>query len=431
MVINSTRRKFLKKIGLYSSFIALSNLLVTKGPQSKVKPKPRVVIIGYGIGGATCLEYLVNYSNYMEIVLIEQNNKTQTCPLSNLVLSDIISYKRIVHEFDYKRFKDIKFVNSYVNKVEPSRKAVVLNDDTKLYYDYLILSPGVGFKNDIEGYNYKDKEIVPHCWDGSKNIIDFKRRLDDLENNSTVIISSPDYPYRCPPAPYERACLLANFLQRKKKKFKVLILDSKDSFTKKENFQNEWKNIYKDSIEWVSRSKGGQVVYYDKRNKYVKTNSGEIFKGDFINIIPNQTTSDLISKSRLNSKDSWCSINPVTFELENFKNIFVVGDSINAWDMPKSAFSANSQAKVLSLNLINRILNKPFLDPVFLNTCYSFSTSRRAFSISSWYKLNKNKNKIVSLGSNTSSLNYSDGDYLRETKEAYGWYDSLVKSIYY
>ena len=177
MVRNSARRKFLKKLGLYSSFLALTNMFVSKGLESKGKIKPRVVILGYGIGGATCLEYLVNYSDYMEIVLIEQNNKTQTCPLSNLVLSDIISYKSIVHEFDYKRFKNIKFVNSCANKIVASRKAVVLDDDTKLYYDYLILAPGVGFKNDIEGYNHKDKEIVPHCWDGSKNILDLKKGL--------------------------------------------------------------------------------------------------------------------------------------------------------------------------------------------------------------------------------------------------------------
>ena len=58
--------------------------------------------------------------------------------------------------------------------------------------------------------------------------------------------------------PYERASLLANFFEKKEKKFKILILDSKDSFTKKEIFLNEWRNYHKESIEWVSKSKGGK-----------------------------------------------------------------------------------------------------------------------------------------------------------------------------
>ena len=83
---------------------------------------------------------------------------------------------------------------------------------------------------------------------------------------------------------------------------------------------------------------------------------------------------------------------------KNFKDIYVVGDSIDAGDMPKSSFSAESQAKILSLNLVNRILQKAYLDPVFLNTCYSFSSYNRAFSITSWYKLNSNNdNKFKEL----------------------------------
>ena len=85
----------------------------------------------------------------------------------------------------------------------------------------------------------------------------------------------------------------------------------------------------------------------------------------------------------------------------NHKDIYAVGDSINAWDMPKSAFSANSQAKVLAINLINKILDKEFINPVFLNTCYSFSNENRAFS-QPRYRLNGEQDRIVSLGSSES-----------------------------
>ena len=156
---------------------------------------------------------------------------------------------------------------------------------------------------------------------------------------------------------------------------------------------------------------------------------GEKINGDFIHVIPEQKAGKIIFDSKLCDSD-WCKIDPETFQLQNFKDIYVVGDSIDAGDMPKSAFSAESQAKMLSLNLVNRILQKPYLNPVFLNTCYSFSSDDRAFSITSWYKLNSAKDRIVSLGSSESSVDGLNNERIRESKEAFGWYESITKTLY-
>ena len=152
-------------------------------------------------------------------------------------------------------------------------------------------------------------------------------------------------------------------------------------------------------------------------------------KSDFIHIIPEQRASNLIVNSNL-SDDEWCKINPVTFQLSNQDDIYVIGDSIDAGDMPKSSFSANSQSKVLAINLINRILGKKYINPVFLNTCYSFSGDNRAFSISSWYRLNNEKNRIVSLGTTESNVVATKNERLREYHEAFGWYESITTDLY-
>ena len=131
--------------------------------------------------------------------------------MSNLVIADIIPYSYISHDLSFMRLKNIKFLNDSVKKIHTSKKILETEDSSKIDYDYLILSPGINFKNDIDGYNPEDRTIIPHCWNGSKDIFKFKKRLNDLEKKSTIIISAPDYPYRCPPAPYERASLLANF----------------------------------------------------------------------------------------------------------------------------------------------------------------------------------------------------------------------------
>jgi sulfide dehydrogenase [flavocytochrome c] flavoprotein subunit len=427
---NNYRRNFLKSSGYLLSTLLFSNLFKINDSVAKTKLKPRIIILGFGIGGATCLSYLLKFSKNFDIIVIEKNEKMQTCPMSNLVIADIIPYSYISHDYDLKKLKNIKFLKSSVKKINTFKKNLETEDSLKINYDYLILSPGINFKNDIVGYNSEDNNIIPHCWNGTKDIFKFKKALNDLEKKSTIIISAPDYPYRCPPAPYERASLLANFLHRKKKKFKIIILDSKDSFTKKEIFLNEWQNYHEGSIEWVSKSSGGKVVYFNKKENYVRTSNGSKFKADFINIIPNQKAASIITKSELNIDKDWCDVNPMTFELKNFKDIFVIGDSIDAGDMPKSAFSANSQAKILATNLVKRIYEKDLLNPVFLNTCYSFSSSQRAFSITSWYKLNNKKTKIVSLGSSTTKVDASSDQYYDETRQAYGWYENLVKTIY-
>ena len=180
-------------------------------------------------------------------------------------------------------------------------------------YDFLILSPGIGFKkNQIDGYSIDDESFVPHCWTGNKKILEFKKRLNSLDDCCSLVISAPEYPYRCPPAPYERASMIANYLMKKKQKFKIFILDSKNSFTKKEIFFNEWKKKYNDSIEWISKKDGGKVI--NVNNGVVTTEGGLKFSPDFLHIIPNQQASEIFHNSGLTS-DDWCLINPLNFEI--------------------------------------------------------------------------------------------------------------------
>ena len=143
----------------------------------------------------------------------------------------------------------------------------------------MILSPGIGFKNNqIDGYSIDDEQLVPHCWTGDKQILRFREMLNSLNDSCNLIISSPEYPYRCPPAPYERASMIAHYL-KKKKKFKIFILDSKNSFTKKEIFFNEWKKKYGNSIEWISKNDGGKII--NVNNKQVTTENGLKFSQIF------------------------------------------------------------------------------------------------------------------------------------------------------
>ncbi len=425
----TSKRDFLKRIGLGLTYLALSQVLDFKKVRAKYRPK--IVILGAGFGGASCLQYFKKFSNKFDITVIEKKRSIQTCPFSNHVIGGITNLSDIT--FDLMKMRENKnfdIIFESVSYIDSEKKTVKFENDQLLKYDFLILSPGIGFKwNKIEGYNKTISNYIPHYWDGNKDLTLFAKKLSDLEDHSRIIISAPEYPYRCPPAPYERASLIANYLKMIGKRFKIILLDSKNTFTKKDLFLNEWNINYKKSIEWISRKNGGKVEKVDIRNKSVTTNNGSVFKADLIHIIPEQRASEIMFKSNLVKKD-WCDVNPNSFELVDHKNIYALGDSINAWDMPKSGFSANSQAKILSLNLINRILDKDYFNPVFLNTCYSFSSANRAFSITSWYRVNASGTKIVSLGSKESDIDGTDYDRFEESNHAKGWYKSITNQIY-
>ena len=71
-----------------------------------------------------------------------------------------------------------------------------------------------------------------------------RRQLEAMDDGGVVVISAPDNPFRCPPGPYERASLIAHYLKAKKPKSKLIILDSKDTFSKQRLFQNAWAQLY-------------------------------------------------------------------------------------------------------------------------------------------------------------------------------------------
>ena len=423
-MISNKKRLFIKKFFQWSIFLLLNQISFSR--KLKAKAKPKILIIGGGFGGASCLKYFSNFPDLVDLTIIDKTSKIQTCPFSNLVIGKIMNTSEITFDMNNPSF--VKSVEDKVKNIDSEKKIVELSDGSYLDYDYLILSPGIGYKKEqLNGFSMSDTTNIPHCWDGDKNIMNFQNRLDSLENNCVIIISSPDYPYRCPPAPYERASMIANFLKNKKINFKILIFDSKNSFTKKDIFLHEWKVNYQNSIEWISRDSGGLLKEYNK--DLVINNKGEKIEGNFIHIIPEQKAANIFDDSEL-TQTSWCKVNPETFEIKGFKDIYAVGDSIDAGDMPKSAFSAESQAKMLSINLMNRIMQKKYFDPVFLNTCYSFSAPSRAFSITSWYRLNKNRDRIVSLGSSESKVKASIEERRIESLEAYAWYESITKKLY-
>jgi len=294
-----------------------------------------------------------------------------------------------------------------------------------------VLSPGIDFQwNAIAGYDEAAASIMPHAWKAGAQTELLIRQLAAMEDGGLVVIAAPDNPYRCPPAPYERACMIAHYLQASgKARSKILILDAKDKFTKQELFEQGWKRFYSGMIEWVGGAKGGKVESVDPKAMTVRTAAGT-FKAGVANIVPPQTAGRIAVEAGVANDDGWCQVDPWTMESVVHKDIHVVGDSCFPGAMPKSGFSANSQAKNCAAAIVSLLRGHAATEPVFMNTCYSAVAPDYGISIAGAYRVAAGDIVAVLGSGGVSALDAPDSVRQEEYDYAAGWYRSVTEEMF-
>ncbi len=211
--------------------------------------------------------------------------------------------------------------------IDAKARTVGLADGTSLTYDRLVLSPGVDLRFDaLPGYDEAAAAKMPHAWKAGEQTLLLRKQLEAMDDGGLVVIAVPANPFRCPPGPYERACLIAHYLKTKKPRSKLIILDAKDTFSKQRLFQNAWKELYPGMIEWVSLSQGGKVNSVDPATNTLITDFGN-HTAQVANVIPPQRAGRIATIAGATDNTGWCAIDPVTFESKSAPNIHVIGDA--------------------------------------------------------------------------------------------------------
>ena len=221
----------------------------------------RIVVVGGGFGGAACARALRRIDSRLQVTLVEPNRTFTACPFSNEVIAGLRDLE--AQQFGYDRIaaEGVTVIAQAAVKVDPQGRTVGLADGTSLAYDRLVLAPGIDLKFEaLPGYDEATAAKLPHGWKAGEQTLLLRRQLEAMEDGGLVALAVPAAPLRCPPAPYERASLIAHYLKAKKPRSKVLILDAKDSFPQQRLFENAWKELYPGMIERVSLSQGGRVV---------------------------------------------------------------------------------------------------------------------------------------------------------------------------
>ena len=421
---SSNRREFLTQA---AALIAASGLPVPALAQAK----PKLVVVGGGPGGATIAKYVARDSNgAVEVTLVEPLRQFITCFHSNLYLGGFRGWESMLHSYDALASKyGVKLVHQAAQAIDRDKKSVRLADGTQLAYDRLVVAPGIDLKfESVPGYSEAAAQIMPHAWKPGPQTQLLKRQLDAVEDRGVIVMVAPPNPYRCPPGPYERASMMAHVLKAKgHRNSRIIILDPKDTFSKQALFQEGWEKHYPGMVEWQDPKMHGGIKRVDASAMTVDTDLAS-YKAALINVIPAQMAGKIARDAGLANQTGYCPIDPASMKSANDPNIYVVGDACIAGDMPKSAFSANSQAKVAALMLRGELIQAQTFPARYTNTCWSLIETDDTVKVGGRYE--PKEGKIAAVETFVSKTG-ENAELRRKTQaENIGWYAGITADIF-
>lgn len=387
-----------------------------------------IVVIGGGFGGANCARALRKLAPKLQVSLIEPNQTFTACPFSNEVIAGMRELS--VQHFNYDKIAaaDVNVIPQAAAKVDPEKRTVTLADGTSLTYDRAVLSPGIDLRFDaLPGYDEAASAKMPHAWKAGEQTTLLRSQLEAMEDGGTVVIAVPAAPLRCPPAPYERASLIAHYLKTRKPRSKVLILDAKDGFSQQRLFETAWKELYPGMIERIALSQGGRVTSVDPATNTIITDFGN-YKADVASVIPPQKAGRIADLAGAADNTGWCPIDPVSFASKRVPNIHVIGDACIAGQIPKAASAASAQGKACAAGIVAILSGKAPETPRLNGACYNTVAPGYAFSLSGVYQ--PKDGQFAEVEGTTSAVNAPREVRQREAEAAETWFRAITAETF-
>lgn len=425
----ASRRQFLKYLGLGALSVGALGSVFSSN-QVRAMARAKIVVIGGGFGGATAARYLSQLAPGLDVTLVEPGKSYVACPFSNLVVTGQRSLAQQTFGYAGVAKAGVKVIHDLAVAVDPDTQQVRLANGATLSFDRLILSPGIDFRwGALPGYTEASTAVMPHAWKAGPQTKRLYQQLAAMPDNGLVVMSVPAAPFRCPPGPYERASLIANYLQRAKPRAKLILLDSNAKFSKQPLFEKVWAEQYAGIVERRDPFNDG-VVREVKPDAMLVHMDFESLKPDVANIIPPQQAGLIAQQAGAVDRSGWCPINATTFESELVKNVHVIGDATIAAPMPKSAFSANAQAKVCAIQVLRMLAGLSPQATTLLNTCYSFVDAEAAISVSGVYHNKAGSFSSVPGAGGTSPINGLQSLKELEGQHARDWFAAITQEVF-
>lgn len=386
---------------------------------------PRVVVIGGGFGGSACALALRRLATQVEVTVLDPHPRYATCPMSNTVIAGLRSLGSITLSRQGLERAGVRYVQASVTGIDAAKQRLQLGGGTALSYDCLVVAPGIRFLyGQPEGYDEAAALEMPHAWDGGASTALLARLLRSVPDGGTVAISVPGGLMRCPPGPYERASLIAYWLQVHRARCKVLIFDSNNHFPRQDLFSAAWAERYPGMIEWIAPAQGGTVTRVDVAARTLYSSSGA-HRVSLASIIPPQAPGAVAQRSGLSAGHGWCPVDPITFESQIMKRVHVIGDACIAGAMPKAASAARSQALQCAAAIAAALQERPASAAELDSVCYSLLGPAMALAMHARFRVSGDQIEAL-----RSAETPSTAPTAANVREANAWYREMCASCF-
>jgi sulfide dehydrogenase [flavocytochrome c] flavoprotein chain len=415
------RRRDVLTLGALAATLPLARRVRASAPRHAA----RVAVVGGGFGGSAAALALRRLDPALNVTLVDPDDTYATCPGSNEALVGLRTLRSLDVSRDGLKRAGVVRLRDTVVAIDAARSTLRLAGGHALPYDRCIVAPGIRFLWDaIEGYDEAASELMPHAWKAGAQTARLAALLRDVRPGGVVAIGVPSGLMRCPPGPYERATLVAGFLQRHAPRAKVLILDANNHFPRQDVFTAIWDERHRGLVEWISPNDGGAIVGVDAKRGIVRTSRGEQHV-DVANVIPPQAPGNIALDSGLATGHGWCPVDPLTFESRHVPRVHVIGDACIADAMPKAASSAVSQAHQCAAAIVSLIGGREAPMPAFDSVCYSMTDRDRAIAMHGRFAVTDGT--IRSTPTDDAAATH---DSESTARDAHAWYRAIVADAF-
>lgn len=390
--------------------------------------KPKVIVIGGGAGGATAARYLAKDSEgQLDVTLIEPTRTYYTCFFSNLYLGGFKQIDDLGHSYGGLAAIGVNVVHDWAVGVDRDAKTVTLAGGATLNYDKLVLSPGIDFVDgSVPGWELSAQNVMPHAYKGGSQTELLKAQLMAMPEGGTFAMVAPPNPYRCPPGPYERVSMVAHYLKANNPTAKIIIADPKEGFSKQALFEEGWQKHYGGMIERIGPDFGADNTSVNPADMTVDID-GEIIQADVVNVIPAMKAGRIAEIAGV-TDGNWAPVNAIDLSSKADPDVHVLGDAAQQGDMPKSGFSANSQAKVCANAIRGELTGSRVFPARFSNTCWSLITTNDGVKVGATYEATDEK--IAKTDGFISQANEDAALRQATYEESEGWYSGIVADMF-
>lgn len=393
------RRDTFKLAGVAAAVAAMPSMAAAseKKADAKKTTGKSVVIVGGGFGGLTIAKALRKKDENIEVTVIEKNNIFMACPFSNTLLGglDGVNLDTLVGDYYQPAVKyAYNFVHATVTGIDRKSKTVATTSGD-IAYDILVLSPGIAYDYEKQFPTWsaeKISEVSQACpaalMPGNEHIA-LKRQLDNMDDGNVIIVPPASGKYRCPPAPYERTSMLANYMKNEGITGKVIVLDTRNgNFAKGKAFQESWNDLFPDIIEYHGLT---EIVDVDTAKKTITykvfedENDGQgvtkTEKYEVCNLMPINKCSPVVTMAGIEVDGAGFAVmDGYSFRSKTDSNIYVIGDAVNHGLPPSGqmAIWTAHRAAGQILDQLNSKVNDPKagLPAKAANVCFSMVGSK-------------------------------------------------------